>query len=149
MTGTKKLRGRPRKSDATLAKADKSTVTTTARVYELAELIVKQGYGRMAIKKYAEENYGIGDTQSERYWVAALKYLMPEDPEKYREALIGRNFNVLEGLLQKALSDSDTKTALEVVKTMNQLLGAGGKAIEIKDKDSGGEERKITISFSE
>lgn len=144
-----KKKGTARKTDATLPASKKGTIAVSARIYELAELIVNQGYGRVAIKKFAEEKYGISDTQSERYWQAALKYLMPEDPEKYREALIGRNFNVLEGLLQKALSDSDTKTALEVVKTMNQLLGAGGKQIEIKDKDAGNNDRKITISFSD
>lgn len=149
MAAPQKKRGRPRKSDATLAHAERSTIATTARVYELAELIVKEGYGRLAVKKYAEEKYGIGDTQSERYWVAALKYLMPENPEQYREALINRNFTVLESLLQKALADNDTKVALDVVKVMNTLLGAGSKQVEIQDKDSGNNDRKITISFGD
>lgn len=140
---------RARKEDAKLPDTKRSTVATAARIYELAELITTKGYGRMAIKKYAEEKYGISDVQSERYWTAALKLLMPKDPEKYREALIGRNFSVLENLLQKALDSNDTKTALDVVKVMNALLGAGGKQVEINDKNGAGEERKITISFSD
>lgn len=144
-----KKRGTAKKSEALLPGTKKATVATTARIIELAEKITNEGYGRQAIKKYAEENYGLSDTQSERYWTAALKYLVPEDPEKYREALIGRNFSVLESLLQKSIERNDFKTALDVVKVMNTLLGVGGKQVEIKDKDGSGEERKIVISFGD
>ena len=140
---------RARKDDAKLPDSKRSSVATAARIYELAELITKNGYGRMAIKKYAEEKYGISNTQSERYWQAALKFLMPENPEQYREALVGRNFAVLEQLLQKALDDNDTKVALDVVKVMNSLLGTGGKQVEINDKDGAGEPRTIKISFTD
>lgn len=142
-------RGRPRKSEVTLAKSDRAMVSTTARIIELAELVTTKGYGRIAVKKYAEEKYGIGDKQSERYWVAVLKYLTPEHPEQYREALIGRNFSVLESLLQQALDRNDTKTALDVVKCMNTLLGAGGKQITVSDKNEDGSEKRITISFTD
>lgn len=138
-----------RKNNAVLPGNEKSKVSTTIRIMDIAELIVKKGYGRMECMKYAQEAYGISEKQSERYYYGALNYLRPEDPEGYREALISRNFSVMEELLKRAMDSNDTKTALDVVKAMNSLLGVGGKQVEIADKDKEGGEKKIVISFGD
>lgn len=142
-------RGRPRKSEALLPGAKKATVATEARIIEIAEKITKDGYGRQAIMKYIKDEWGLSDSQAERYYYSALKYLVPADAEKYREALINRNFCVMESMLQSALERNDLKTALDIVKVMNNLLGVGGKQVEISDKGKDGEEKKIVISFND
>lgn len=140
-----KKRGRPRKSEALLPGAKYATVATTVRIYDLAEKIVKEGMGRMACIKYAKEEWGLSDTQAERYYYGALGFLKPEDEEKYREALIARNFGVLEGLLQKAIDANDVRAAADVVKIMNQMLGVGSKSVEIND----GKNNVIKVSFGD
>ena len=145
METEKRKRGRPRKSEALLPGAKTATVATTLRIYELAEKIVKEGYGRMACMQFAKSEWGLSDTQAERYYYGALGFLKPEDEVKYREALIARNFGVLESLLQRALSNNDVKTAADVVKIMNTMLGVGGKSVEFKDN----KDNVITISFGD
>ena len=142
-------RGRPRKSDALLPGAKKATVATEARIIEIAEKITKNGYGRQAIMKYIKDEWGLSDSQAERYYYSALKYLVPQDADKYREALINRNFCVMESMLQSALERNELKTALGIVKVMNTLLGVGGNQVEITDKGKDGEEKKIVISFGD
>lgn len=145
----KQKRGRPRKSEALLPGTKKSTVGTELRLYEIADKIVKNGYGRMGCIDYMVKEWGISEKQAEKYYYGALNYLRPENPEKYREALINRNFTVLENLLQTAIERNDIKTAADVVKILNSMLGVGGKQVEIKDKDGSGGDRKIVISFGD
>ncbi len=91
----------------------------------------------------------MSQSQAEKYYYGALAYLRPDNPEEYREALIARNFSVLEKLLQDAIEHNDTPTALNVVKTMNGLLGVGGKQLEVAEKSTDGGEKRIVISFND
>lgn len=143
--------GRPklRKTEVTLPGNKKATPATEIRIIEVADLIVKKGYGRMDCMKWIQENWELSEKQSERYYYAALKYLKPKDPDKYREALISRNFALAETILQKALDSNNLKAANEALKILNQMLGVGGKQVEIKDNDSEGQDRTITISFND
>lgn len=111
--------------------------------------MAEKGYGRLASLRYASEKWGISQVQAEKYYRSALRYLRPENPEEYREALIARNFSVLEKLLQDAIDHNDTPTALNVVKVMNGLLGVGGKQLEVAEKDKDGGEKRIVISFND
>lgn len=99
--------------------------------------------------KYASDKFGISQSQAEKYYYGALNYLRPDNPEQVREALIARNFSVLEKLLQDSIDRADTKVALDVVKVMNQMMSVGGKQVEIADKQTDGSEKKIIISFSD
>lgn len=132
-----------------LRDSQKSTLSTQLKIQELAGVIAEKGYGRLASMKYAAEKWGMSQAQAEKYYYGALKYLRPDNPEEYREALIARNFSVLEKLLQDAIEHNDTPTALNVVKTMNGLLGVGSKQLEVAEKDSGGGEKRIVISFND
>lgn len=138
-----------RKTEISLPGNKKASPATEVRIIEVADLIVKKGYGRMDCMKWVQENWDLSEKQSERYYYAALKYLKPKDPDKYREALINRNFAVAETILQKALDSNNLKAANEALKILNQMLGVGGKQVEIADKDSAGEDRKIVISFND
>lgn len=99
--------------------------------------------------KYASDKFGISQSQAEKYYYGALNYLRPDNPEQVREALIARNFSVLEKLLQDSIDRADTKTALDVVKVMNQMLGAGSKQVAIQEANADGEQKRIVISFSD
>lgn len=133
----------------TLRDTQKSTLATQLKIQELANVMAEKGYGRLASMKYASERWGISEKQAEKYYYGALNYLRPEDPDKYREALIARNFSVLEKLLQDAIEHNDTPTALNVVKTMNGLLGVGSKQLEVAEKSTDGGEKRIVISFND
>lgn len=114
---------------------------------ELSDRIVCSGWSRQDCFKFMHSDWGLGDTQCQRLWRGALAYLMPEDPDKYRELLINRNYEVLEQMLRKALDNNNLKVANEIIKTINQMLGVGGRQVEIQDKTADGQDRTFTISF--
>lgn len=120
------------------------TLATQAKIRELSEHIVKCGYGRQASISYAAQTWGISEKQAEKYYYAALKYLVPEDAERWRELLVARNFSVLEGMLQKALEREDLQAAVQIMKLMNTFLGVSDKKLEVDTKDT-----KITVSFGD
>ena len=133
----------------TLRDSQKSTLSTQLKIQDIAGVIAEKGYGRLACMKYASDKFGISQSQAEKYYYGALNYLRPDNPEQVREALIARNFSVLEKLLQDSIDRADTKVALDVVKVMNQMLSVGGKQVEIADKETDGSEKKIIISFND
>lgn len=137
--------GQAKQTTPTLKSINKtSTLTTQVRVKEIAELIAKKGYSRQACIDYIEEKWGIGRTQSDKYFRAAVEYLIPGDGEEYRKNLISRNFAVLEGMLQAALERNDLQNANQIIKTMNQMMGLGGKKVELETQ-----EQKITVTFGD
>lgn len=143
----------PKKKEKTttpaLRDSQKSTLSTQLKIQELANVMAEKGYGRLASMKYASERWGISQAQAEKYYYGALNYLRPDNPEEYREALIARNFSVLEKLLQDSIDRADTKVALDVVKVMNAMLGVGGKQVEVAEKSTDGGEKRIVISFND
>lgn len=118
------------------------------RIYDVADLIVASGYGRMDVMRYAEQEWGVSPKQAERYYYGGLNYLKPENPDEYRDALINRNLHLVESVFRRALDSGDLKEANNALKIMNSMLGIGGKNVEITDKDAAaGTEKKIIISF--
>ena len=103
----------------------------------------------MDILQYVKDTWGLSDTQAQRYWMAAVNYLRPKEPEKYREAIISKNIDLLETIIRRALESNNLKEANNAIKTLNSMLGVGGKSVEIADKDAAGEDRKIVISFND
>lgn len=133
----------------TLENAKSSKLSTQVRLNFLTENIVNSGWTRYDCVKYVKEEWGLADRQAERYYYSALHNLMPDDPEKYREGLIQRNIDRLELLFKKALDANNLKAANQSIKILNSMLGVGGKSIEIKDKDGGGNDRTFIISFGD
>lgn len=125
---------------------NRSKLSTQVRLNFLTEGIVKSGWTRYDCVKYAEENWGLANRQAQRYFYSALHNLVPDDPEKYREALIQRNMEVLENMLKSALERNNLKVANDIIKTINSILGVGGKQVEIEDKNSNS---VIKISFGD
>ena len=137
--------GQAKQTTPTLKSINKtSTLTTQVRVKEIAELIAKKGYSRQACIDYIEDKWGVGRTQSDKYFRAAVEYLIPGDGEEYRKSLISRNFAVLEGMLQTALERNDLQSANSIINTINKMLGIGGKQVQIDNKDT-----TITVTFGD
>lgn len=147
----KKHKAKPRTSEAVMPGNQKSTAATQARIWECAKMIANSGYSRLDVIDYITENWDIGQSRAEKYYYAALNLMKPkeEDKERYREILIEKNFNTAETILRKALERNDLTNANAALKILNQMLGVGQKAVEIRDKEGTPEERTITISFTD
>lgn len=115
---------------------------------EFAEEIAKTAMPRRTAIKWAAERYGVAEATASSYYAAAMRYLRPSDPEKYREEIIDKNFAILERMLQTALKRGDLKSATQIIRTMNQMIGIGGNKVEIKKGEVSGQTETITISFA-
>lgn len=138
-----------RKNGVALPETKSCKPSTEMRVYDLADRIVMSGWSRSDCFKYMQEEWGIKRTQCQRYWIGALNYMTPEDPEKYRTLLLNRNFELLDTIIRKALESNNLKAANEAIKIMSQMLGVGNKKVEINGKDSGGNPQTFVISFTD
>ena len=121
---------------------------TKVKMEEFAAEIAKTAMPRRAALKWAMERYGVAEATASMYYAAAMRYLRPDDPQKYREELIDRNFAILEEMLQTALKRGDLKNANAIINTLNRMVGIGGNKVEIKDNGPSGETKTITISFA-
>lgn len=115
---------------------------------EFAEEIAKTAMPRRTAIKWAAERYGVAESTASSYYAAAMRYLRPSDPEKYREEIIDKNFAILERMLQTALKRGDLKNATQIIRTINQMIGIGGNKVEIKKGEVSGQTETITISFA-
>ena len=122
---------------------------TELRINYITDALVKSAWTRYDVVQYCKDTYGLSETQGEKYYTAAVKNILPKNPEAYRETLIARNMATLERMLKKSLEGENLKMADRIIRTINSMLGVGTKDVEIKDKDSNGDERTITISFGE
>ncbi len=134
----------PRKIDR---KDSVPKLATQARIAEVARHIAQDGWTYRECVDWIQEHYGVKKTQAERYYYGACHTLIPDDPEEYRRVFLERNLTTLERMLQDALNDHNLKEANNIIRTINQMLGVGGKQVEIKDKDALGRDKVITISF--
>ncbi len=124
----------------------KNTLATDVKIAFLANKIVKEGWTRYDIMQHVQNEWGLSKTQAERYYKSACTTLLPSNDKEWRDALIARNFTTLEEILKRALERENLKCATEVLKTLNGMLGIGGRQVEIKD-DTGEVKRTITINF--
>lgn len=130
------------------SESKKPTERKKVLIEEFAAEIAKTAMPRRTAMKWAAERYGIAEATASGYYAAAMRYLRPEDPQKYREELIDRNFAILEEMLQTALKRGDLKNANAIINTLNRMVGIGGNKVEIKDDGPSGETKTITISFA-
>ena len=115
---------------------------------EFAEEIAKTAMPRRTAIKWAAERYGVAEATASSYYAAAMRYLRPSDPEKYREEIIDKNFAILERMLQTALKRGDLKNANAIINTLNRMTGISGNKVEIHQDKGSGETQTITISFA-
>lgn len=137
----------PREQGMVLKDNKKPTLVTETRIRDLADRIVNSGYTKWDAVQHCVDTYGVGKSQAIKYYYASLRYLTPDNPEQYREALIEKNFHVLETILKTALDTGNLKEANNAVRIMNEMLGVSGRSLNIKAE--GDEKTTISISFTE
>lgn len=137
----------PRKIDR---KDSQPKLITQVRIAEVARHIAQDGWTYAECVDWIQATFHLKKTQADSYYYKACHSLLPDDPEEYRRVFIERNLTTLEKMLKQALEDHNLKEANNIIRTINSMLGVGsGKQVEIKDKDSNGYDKVITISFGE
>lgn len=125
-----------------------SSQRSKMKIEEFASEIAKTAMPRRNAIKWAVERYGVAEATASMYYAAAMRYLRPEDPQKYREELIERNFAILEEMLQTALKRNDLKNANAIINTINRMVGIGGNKVVINEEAPSGTSKTVTISFA-
>lgn len=124
-----------------------SEAPTVQRVLQIAERISK-GESRMGLQKWMQENWDIGDRQARAYYMAAIRYLTPEDIDEYKKGLIQVNLDRLEDIVEKTMGGRNYKDAIAAIKEINKMLGLdSGKSVEVVTDNNG--TTAFKISFGE
>lgn len=121
--------------------------TSEVRIIEMAKKIVK-GSTRMELLDEAMENWGISKMQADRYYDAALRYLLPEpgNEEDYREKMQAKLLARYEALYKKAEEQGSIKAAREILDSMAKMYGlTSGNKVQIAENADG--DKIINITF--
>lgn len=122
--------------------------TSEVRVIEMAKKVVK-GSTRMELLEEAMVNWGISRWQAEKYYDAALRYLLPErgDEQEYREKMQAKLLARYEALYKKAEEQRSLKIAREILDSMAKMYGliGGGNKVNITENAEG--DKSIEITF--
>ena len=129
----------------TLEKGKKTEKLTSARIAVLAKGITK-GWTRDHVFDYAMDQWGLSQTQASRYYYAAVRYLVPDDPE-YRQSLIEKNIARLESMIEDAMEAGERKEANDLIKTLQQILQPSGNKVAIGQFTPDGAQQTIEITF--
>lgn len=124
-----------------------ASATTVKRVLEIVDKII-EGEPRYKLLKYIKTKYGLKELQAQRYYDAALKYLVPSEAEQegYREKMQAKLLARYEDLYKTALDSNQTKTAKDILDSMAKIYGlTGGDKVSIREDMNGSKE--IEISF--
>ena len=122
----------------------KAEPATIQRVQEIARRM-SEGESRMRLENWMMENWEIGDRQARAYYSAAARYLIPDDEEDYKKGLIQANLNRLEDIVERTMTADDYKNAIQAIKEINRVLGAGEK--NVVEVATDGERTAFRISF--
>lgn len=122
----------------------KAEPATIQRVQEIARRM-SEGESRMRLENWMMENWEIGDRQARAYYSAAARYLIPDDEDDYKKGLIQANLNRLEDIVERTMTADDYKNAIQAIKEINRVLGAGEK--NVVEVATDGEHTAFRISF--
>lgn len=124
-----------------------SEAPTVQRVLQIADRLAK-GESRMGIQKWIQDNWKIGDRQARAYYMAAVRYLTPDDIDDYKKGLIQINLDRLEQIVEKTMDGNNYTLAIQAIKELNKMLGIG----EAKNKievATDGQQTAFRITFGE
>lgn len=118
-----------------------------AKVIELSKFL-SRGKSRQYVIDYAINHYDVNEAQAKRYYSAAVRYLVPEDAEEYRQGLIQANFDRLETIVERAMEEGDWKNARETVAEINKMLGITKDGISVGiQTDKANDTQQVIIRF--
>lgn len=120
---------------------------TVLRIEEAAKMITK-GKGKDEIIEHIQKKYELSYDQSRRYWIAACHYLIPDNEDEFRTALIKQNIERLEKIINESIESRDYKMAKDAISELNKTLGVGkdGVAIAVRN-DANANTQEIMIKF--
>lgn len=116
---------------------------TQERVLKIAKMITA-GKSRETIQDYIKKNFKVAERQARAYYGAAMRYLLPDDEEEYRNTLIQANLSRLETIVEKCMSGKDYKDAIAAIKEMNNVIAPRNNVTIAKNKEG---DEVISISF--
>lgn len=139
---------RERKSGLVLANSKdnpQSTPATEAKIMEVAKMI-SEGNTRETCIKYVMESKGVNHRQGEQYYASAMRYLIPDDMDGYKEEVIAKNFERLEKIVERGMKNSaDLRLAKEAIAELNRMCGIGGNKVTMAKSKDGDEMIQITF----
>lgn len=103
-----------------------SEAPTIQRVMQIAERVSK-GESRMGLQQWMQENWKIGDRQARAYYMAAVRYLIPDNEDEYRKGLIQANLNRLETIVENTMNGKNYQAAIQAIREINRVLGVEAK----------------------
>lgn len=118
---------------------------TLLRIVDIAEAITK-GVPRMQILKTIEEKYGVCNEKAQKYYDAAIAYLVPADIEHHQQKMAVKLEAQYEELYRMAMEQGNIKTAREILDSLAKIYQlTGGNRVQIAENADG--EKIINISF--
>ena len=103
-----------------------SEAPTVQRIQYIAKRISK-GESRMGLQQWMQDNWQIGDRQARAYYMAGVRYLMPDDEDEYKKGLIQVNISRLESIVENTMTGRNYRDAIAAIKELNRILGIGDK----------------------
>lgn len=120
---------------------------TVLKVQEAAKMIT-EGKSRATIIETLQDKYGIGYDQAKHLYGAGIRFLIPEDEDKYRKELIVKNIARLETIIENSMTDRQWKIAREAIDSLNKMIGIGNGGFQVAvNTDKENNTQQIYIKF--
>lgn len=130
-----------------------STPSRRGKIYHVSELrvlevakMISEGKTRETCLKYVMESQDVKLAQAKQYYDAAIRFLVPDDIDKYKQEVLAKNFKRLETIVERGMKDSaDLRLAKEAIAELNRMCGIGGNKVTMAKSKDGDE--MIQINF--
>ena len=130
-----------------------TTPQTEWRVMEIARKIT-EGQSRQTCLDFIQESYSLSRQQAQKYYNAALNWLVPEDLDEYKKGLLQANIERLEKIIQEGIDNHNDarrgadylRTAKDAIAELNKMMGIGSNKVTIAENKEG--EKAIQIEFN-
>lgn len=120
---------------------------TVMKVQEAARMI-SDGKSRATIIETLQDKYHIGYDQAKHLYGAGIRFLIPEDEDKYRKELIVKNIARLETIIENTMNDRQWKVAREAIDSLNKMIGIGNGGFQVAvQNDAENNTQQIYIKF--
>lgn len=124
--------------------ADPSTIM---RIQEAAKMLSK-GKSRATIMQHLMDTYSLANSTAAVYYAQAVKFLLPDNEDEYKDQLIRANVTRLETIYEKAMERGDYKNAREAIAELNKMAGLHKEGISVGiSNDKENDTQQVIIHF--
>lgn len=146
--GVKGVVAKPKSKIKLNPEREDNTKNETILKIEQAAKWIASGKSRATVKDMLVERYGMALATANDYYNEAIKVLIPENEEEWRHNLIKTNITRLERIYEKAMEDSDYRSAREALSELNKMCGLTGSGLQIGiNNDKNNDTQQIIIKF--